>query len=341
MDSEKTLPVINPATGTLVREHRAIDSAEIQDRIEAAHNAFLDWRRVPFAERANVLKEAADLLDSPAKTATPRGSPPRWASRSDKHGPKSINARGSAATMPKRAKACSPTERIPLEKTEARLVACPLGVIYAIMPWNFPFWQAFRAAAPALMAGNAMLLKGAPNVPGCSADIAQIFHEAGAPAGLFGDLPMDVAESPAVIAHPLVRGVTLTGSERAGRAVATEAGANLKKCVLELGGSDPYLILEDADLQLAAQRCATSRMLCAGQVCIAAKRLIAVDGIYDRFRDLLLAELEPYAMADPAESDCRLGPLAREDLRDTVHAQVNASVTAGADLILGGSASCA
>ena len=335
MGSAMPFPVINPATGTLVREHRAIDSTEIQDRIEAAHNAFLDWRRAPFADRAGVLKAAADLLDSgkdgyAARITAEMGKPITQA----------------IAEIEKCAWVCRyyaeegenllATERIPLEEAEARVVPCPLGVIYAIMPWNFPFWQAFRAVAPALMAGNAMLLKGAPNVPGCNAEIANIWSEAGAPAGLFGDLPMDVAESPAVIANPLVRGVTLTGSERAGRAVAAEAGANLKKCVLELGGSDPYLILEDADLKLAAKRCATSRMLCAGQVCIAAKRIIAVDGIYERFRALLLEELEPYTMADPAAAECRLGPLARKDLRDLVHKQVNASVATGADLVRGG-----
>jgi len=335
MDSNNPLPVINPATGGLLREHPTIDAAEVQDRIEAAHNAFMDWRRVPFAERAGVLKAAAEQL---------LAEKDRYAARITAEMGKPIAQ--SAAEIEKCEWVCRyyaeegenllAEERIPLDDAEARLVACPLGVIYAIMPWNFPFWQSFRAAAPALMAGNAMLLKGAPNVPGCSMDIAQIFHEAGAPAGLFCDLPMDVRESPAVIASPLVQGVTLTGSEAAGRAVAAEAGANLKKCVLELGGSDPYLILEDADLQLAASRCATSRMLCAGQVCIAAKRIIAVDGIYERFRELLLEELEPYVMADPAEADCRLGPLAREDLRNTVHEQVNASVAAGADLIRGG-----
>jgi succinate-semialdehyde dehydrogenase/glutarate-semialdehyde dehydrogenase len=335
MGSEMTFPVINPATGTLVREHGAIDSAEIQDRIEAAHNAFLDWRHAPFAQRAGVLHAAADLLDSgkegyAARITAEMGKPITQARAEIE---KCVWVCRYYAEEGERLLA---SERIPLEKTEAHVIACPLGVIYAVMPWNFPFWQAFRAAAPALMAGNAMLLKGAPNVPGCSADIADIFAAAGAPPGLFADIPIKIVDSPAVIAHPLVRGVTLTGSEAAGRAVAAEAGANLKKCVLELGGSDPYLILEDADLQLAANRCATSRMLCSGQVCIAAKRIIAVDGIYERFRELLLEELEPYVMADPAEADCRLGPLAREDLRNTVHEQVNACVAAGADLVRGG-----
>ncbi len=335
MGMATSLPVIDPATGTLLREHAAVSGAEVQSRIEAAHNAFLDWRRVPFAKRADVLNAAADQL------LTGKG---RYAARITAEMGKPVMQ--AIAEVEKCALVCRyyaeqgarllNEEPIGLEQSEARVVACPLGVIYAIMPWNFPFWQAFRAAAPALMAGNAMLLKGAPNVPGCSEDIARIFTEGGVPPGLFADLPMDVAESPAVIANPLVRGVTLTGSERAGRAVATEAGSHLKKCVLELGGSDPYLILEDADLQLAADRCAMSRMLCAGQVCIAAKRMIAVDSVYERFRDMLLEQLKPYVMTDPAAEDCRLGPLAREDLRDKVHQQVDESISAGADLIFGG-----
>jgi len=330
-----SLPVIDPATGTLLREHPAVSGAEVQNRIAAAHHAFLDWRRVPFAKRADVLNAAADQLLT---------GKDRYAARITAEMGKPVTQ--AIAEVEKCALVCRyyaeqgarllNEEPIALEQSEARVVACPLGVIYAIMPWNFPFWQAFRAAAPALMAGNAMLLKGAPNVPGCSEDIAQIFTEAGVPPRLFADLPMDVAESPAVIANPLVRGVTLTGSERAGRTVAAEAGAHLKKCVLELGGSDPYLILEDADLQLAADRCAMSRMLCAGQVCIAAKRMIAVDSVYERFRDMLLEQLTPYVMTDPAAEDCRLGPLAREDLRDKVHQQVVESISAGADLICGG-----
>lgn len=335
MQSEKTHPVINPATGALIGQHATIDAAEVQVRIEAAHNAFLQWRRTSIAQRSAILAAASERLLAGKE---------RYAARITMEMGKPITqARAEIEKCvwvcrfyAKHAEKLLAEEKIQLEDAEAHVIACPLGVIYAIMPWNFPFWQAFRAAVPALMAGNAMLLKGAPNVPGCTQDIVEIISASGGPLGLFGDLPINITLSSAVIAHPLVRGVTLTGSESAGRTVAAEAGANLKKCVLELGGSDPYLILEDADLQKAAKRCATSRMLCAGQVCIAAKRIIAVDEIYERFRDLLLEELEPYAMADPREADCQLGPLAREDLRDTVHAQVNASVAAGAELVRGG-----
>ena len=199
---------------------------------------------------------------------------------------------------------------------------------------NFPFWQVFRALAPALMVGNGMLLKGASNVPGCSRAIAQLLAALDVPAGLLTNLPIHASEIERVIANPLVRGVTLTGSEAAGRAVAAMAGTHLKKCVLELGGQDPYIVLADADIALAAQKCVQSRMLCSGQVCIAAKRLIVVDAVYDVFRGEVLKLLETYPLANPSEQACRLGPLARQDLRDQVHAQVVASVAAGCRLLL-------
>jgi len=186
------------------------------------------------------------------------------------------------------------------------------------------------------MAGNAMVLKHAPNTMGCGADITTIFEDAGAPTGLFADLPIYVADSPSVIGHASIRGVTLTGSDRAGRAVAAEAGHHLKKCVLELGGSDPYVVLRDADIDLAADRCVASRMLNCGQVCIAAKRLIAVDAIYDQFRDAVIERMAGLEMRAPTDDASRLGPMAREDLRTQLHDQVMRSQDAGATLRSGG-----
>ena len=215
MSPAKYLPVIDPVNGTRFREHPAISADEIERRIEASHDAFMTWRGVSFAERASVLTAAAERLVADKD---------RYAARITAEMGKPIDQ--SIAEIEKCSWVCRyyaeegdkllAEQRIPLEDAEARVIPCPMGVIYAIMPWNFPFWQAFRAAAPTLMAGNGMLLKGAPNVPGCSADVAEIITQAGAPMGLFYDLPIDVADSPAVIAHPLVRGVTLTGSEAAG-----------------------------------------------------------------------------------------------------------------------------
>lgn len=335
METSSKLPVISPSTGRLVREHQALDVFEVNRRIEAAHGAFQEWRDTSFEHRSQVLlaasKQLLDQQDRYAARITAEMGKPLTQSQAEVE-----KCAWVCRFYADNAQSMLAPQKIQLDESEASLVACPLGVIYAIMPWNFPFWQAFRAAAPALMAGNGMLLKGAANVPGCSADVSEIFSNSGIPCGLFTDLPIDLSLSSGIIANPLVRGVTLTGSEAAGRAVAAEAGANLKKCLLELGGNDPYIVLEDANLALAVQRCVASRMLCAGQVCIAAKRLIVVEQIYDRFRELLMKRILDYVMLDPFNVDSPLGPLARRDLRDKVHSQVQASVKAGALLLTGG-----
>jgi succinate-semialdehyde dehydrogenase/glutarate-semialdehyde dehydrogenase len=212
----------------------------------------------------------------------------------------------------------------------------PLGVVLAVMPWNFPFWQVIRFAAPALMAGNAGVLKHASNVMGCAVALGELVEEAGAPEGLFGVLKLPSDRVPEVIAHPLVRAVTLTGSAAAGRAVAAEAGRHLKKTVLELGGSDPYVVLADADVEAAARICADSRLINGGQSCIAAKRFVTVPEVHDAFVDAFTAALVAVRTGDPRDDATQLGPLARRDLRDEVHDQVRRSVAGGARLLVGG-----
>ena len=328
-------PIINPATGEMIRVHPCIDAASAAKKIDAAHAAWKAWRRLHIDQRSEVLSHAAALLRERSDVL---------AARCTEEMGKPITE--AVAEIEKCAWVCEfyaehaagmlADQRFSIEHADVRIVCRPLGVIYAIMPWNFPFWQVFRAAAPGLMAGNAMILKHAPTTLGCGADITTIFQDAGAPNGLFQDLPIDLPDSPAIIAHRHVRGVTLTGSDRAGRAVAADAGANLKKCVLELGGADPYIVLEDADIALAAERCVASRMLNCGQVCIAAKRLIVVDAVYDQFRDAVVDCLQRFEMADPSRADSRLGPMAREDLRNQLHGQVERSIAAGAVLRLGG-----
>ncbi len=336
MGNQDALQVINPATGEKIDEHSVLNPGQVEDRIGAAHSAFFEWRRESFVSRGKVMLNAAENLIA---------NKAEFARRITIEMGKPLSQ--SLAEIEKCAWVCRyyaeegedllQDQTVATEDANVIIKCMPLGVIYAIMPWNFPFWQAFRAAVPALMAGNAMALKGAPNVPGCTSDITKIFAEAGTPSGLFCNLPIPISLSPAVIRNPQIRGITLTGSEAAGRSVAAEAGAQLKKCVLELGGSDPYIVLEDADLRLAADKCVTSRMLCAGQVCIAAKRIIVVDGIYDAFKRFLLEIIRPYSMSDPMQPDCKLGPLARKDLRNRVHTQVTDSIALGADLIMGGS----
>ncbi|MDP7070127.1 MAG: NAD-dependent succinate-semialdehyde dehydrogenase [Phycisphaerales bacterium] len=333
--STDSFQIINPATGQCVRMHPIIDAATAAAKIDAAQAAWTTWRQTPMDHRSEVLHRVAailrDRIDSLASRCTEEMGKPITESLAE------IEKCGWVCEYyAAHAPAMLTDQRFTIDHAQVRIVRRPLGVIYAIMPWNFPFWQVFRAAAPALMAGNAMVLKHAPSTLGCGADITTIFRDAGAPEGLFLDLPIDLPDSPGVIANRHIRGVTLTGSDRAGRSVAAEAGANLKKCVLELGGSDPYVVLEDADIERAAERCVASRMLNCGQVCIAAKRLIVAQRVYDRFRDAVLGRLQAIEMRDPTQPDSRLGPMAREDLRAQLHDQVARSVAAGASLQLGG-----
>ncbi|MGH9857642.1 MAG: NAD-dependent succinate-semialdehyde dehydrogenase, partial [Acidobacteriota bacterium] len=211
----------------------------------------------------------------------------------------------------------------------------PLGVVLAIMPWNFPFWQVFRFAAPALMAGNAGILKHASNVSGCALHIEEVFHQAGFPHDLFRTLLVGSANIAAVIAHPLVKAATLTGSTPAGKSVAQKAGSLLKKTVLELGGSDPYVVLEDADLEMTVDTCVTSRLINGGQSCIAAKRFIVVESIRSKFEEMFVQKMKQKKMGDPMQSGVDLGPQAKHDLRDDLHKQVEKSIQLGARVLLG------
>lgn len=335
MSEVKGLEAINPATGEIIATYPSMNQGEILQAIEQAHAGFQQWKQTTFSTRAQALTKASQALRANCTTLATcitqeMGKP----------------LQQSLAEVEKCAWVCDTfaangqqhlaDESIDLGEKSATVTAQPLGVLFAVMPWNFPLWQAFRAIAPALMAGNTLLLKGASNVPGCSKAIQKIFDSCDIPQGVFTTLPIRSTDANVVIAHPKVRAVTLTGSEDAGRAVASLAGANLKKCVLELGGQDPYLILHDADLELAADRCAASRMLCSGQVCIAAKRLIVVDEIYDPFFSLLQEKLNSYVMGDPMNPSFNIGPLARLDLRQKVHRQVVNSLEQGAHLHRGG-----
>lgn len=212
----------------------------------------------------------------------------------------------------------------------------PLGTILAVMPWNFPFWQVFRFLAPTLMAGNTAVLKHASNVPGCAMAIEELFREAGFPENVFRTLLVGSKLVENVIRHPAIKAVSLTGSTPAGRSVAAIAGSELKKCVLELGGSDPYIILKDAELEKSAKICATGRLLNAGQSCIGAKRFIVVDEIYFEFLEYFTDEMNQVVFGDPFHPETTMGPLAKKDLRDELHQQVVNSVKSGAEIVLGG-----
>jgi succinate-semialdehyde dehydrogenase/glutarate-semialdehyde dehydrogenase len=227
-------------------------------------------------------------------------------------------------------------ERPPGAPKNARVAFAPLGLVLAVMPWNFPFWQVFRAAVPALMAGNVVLLKHSSNVGGCALAIENIFARAGAPSHLLQTLLIPSDRVPGLIADPRVRAVTLTGSSAAGRQVAALAGAAMKKGVFELGGSDAYVILADADLDHAAQVCTAARLVNNGQSCVAAKRFIVVDRVRAAFEKKFVAGMAAQRMGDPRDPAVGIGPLAREDLRADLHAQVQESLRRGARLLLGG-----
>lgn len=329
------IQTINPATGTLLKTYQCLTVAEINTLLESTHQSYLQWRTTTIAQRATHMLRLAELLithrdQSATLISTEMGKPISF----------------SRGEVEKCAKACRYFAEKATEFLQPRIIATemsksyvtyqPLGTLFAIMPWNFPFWQVFRCAAANIMAGNTMVLKHASIVTGCALAIEDLFVQAGFPAGVFATLIISQEDAQHVIAHPYVTGVTLTGSVRAGRAIAALAGKQGKKVVLELGGSDPYIILHDADLEQAATKCAQSRLANSGQVCIAAKRLITVPSVKQRFKQLVLEKLQHYVSGDPLLETVNLWLLARADLRDQVHQQVHQSVQQGATLVQGG-----
>ncbi len=330
-----TMNVVNPATGQTVKSYEELTHTETEAAIERSHEAFLAWRERDFGERADLMTKAADVLRKGADEyagvmALEMGKP-----LADGH-----------AEVEKCAVCCDyyaenaeeflRAEEVETDASRSYVTFQPLGVVLAVMPWNFPFWQVFRFAAPALMAGNAGILKHASNVPGSALAIEEVFRDAGFPDGLFRTLLIGSGQVGAVIENPLVRAVTLTGSTPAGRAVAKKAGEMLKKSVLELGGSDPYIVLEDADLDSTVEMCVTSRLINAGQSCIAAKRFIVVASIREEFERRFVQLMKARKMGDPVEEDTTVGPQARHDLRDELHEQVRKSIEKGAKCLLGG-----
>jgi succinate-semialdehyde dehydrogenase/glutarate-semialdehyde dehydrogenase len=329
------LQSINPANDELLREYPETDPGSVTDILAEADRAFESWRTTSFADRAERLKRAAGLLrarkDELARLMALEMGKPLAQGRSEAE----KCAWVCEYYADEAAKLLAP-QTVPTDASRSLVVFQPLGVVLAIMPWNFPFWQVFRFAAPALMAGNAGLLKHASNVSGCALAIEEILHAAGFPRDLFRTLLVGSSRVAALIEAPEVKAVTLTGSTPAGRSVAAKAGERLKKTVLELGGSDPYLILEDADLEQAADTCVASRLINGGQSCIAAKRFIAVEPVRRRFEELFVEKMKAKRMGDPLQEGVDLGPQARRNLRDELHAQVQRSVALGARLLLGG-----
>ncbi|MDB5019123.1 MAG: succinate-semialdehyde dehydrogenase [Pedobacter sp.] len=327
---------INPVNGQLIRNYPADDDITINKKIESAQRAWLDWRAIPKGEKAMFLTNTAKVLrerktDLALLMAMEMGKPL-------KDGNSEIEKCASVCEYyAANGEAYLEDREVATEATKSFVSFQPLGIVLAIMPWNFPFWQAFRFIAPGLMAGNCGILKHSSNVPGCALAIEEVLLQAGFPENVFQTLLIDSKTTSKVIAHPLVKAVTITGSTQAGMKVAEQAAGLLKKSVLELGGSDPYLILEDADLELAAEVCAQSRLINNGQSCIAAKRFIVAESVEREFLERFVVCMAAKHTGNPLDADTELGPMARVDLRDELHTQVQENIKAGAKCILGGS----
>jgi succinate-semialdehyde dehydrogenase/glutarate-semialdehyde dehydrogenase len=326
---------VNPATGEVIETLEPTSAAQVEQIVAGAHAAFLEWRTEPWSRRSALMHKAAAEL---------RARQSEYAAIMTREMGKPIVQ--SEAEVEKCAVTCDyyaeHAEAFLAEQTRETDASRsyvrfdPLGVVLAVMPWNFPFWQVFRFAAPALMAGDAGVLKHASNVPRCALAIEEVFRRAGFPSGLFRTVLADAQVVKGLIADPRIVAATLTGSERAGRAVAEQAGRQIKKTVLELGGSDPFVVLADADLDVAAKGAAEGRLVNSGQSCIASKRFIVVDAVADRFLERFREELASRRMGDPTSRDTQVGPQARVDLRDELHQQVAESVKRGARTLLGG-----
>jgi len=330
-----SIVTVNPATGRALRSYRPHTPSQIDRALVRATTAYRAWRELSSTARARHLRAVARELrrehERFARLITTEMGKPISQARAEVE-----KCALNCDYFAEHAARFLADER-PHDAPEHRYVTYrPLGVVLAIEPWNFPFWQVFRAAAPALMAGNTMVLKHASNVTGCALTIERVFARAGVPRGVFQTLVVSGATAEELVADPRVAMVTLTGSTAVGQRVAARAGASMKKGVYELGGNDAYVILADADLDLAAELCAESRLYNTGQSCVAAKRFIVIESVRAAFEEKFVAALARRRAGDPLDATTQLGPLARADLRDELHTQVRRSIRAGARLLLGG-----
>ena len=330
------IQTLNPATGALVRRFEPHDDAHVEAALARAATAWRAWRERPVAERAAVVRRAGELLDARreplARLMTEEMGKPLQAAR-DEAAKCALACRWYAEHA---ARILAPETLLDDESGTGTVHYQPLGPVLAVMPWNFPFWQVIRFAAPALVAGNVGLLKHASNVPQCALALETLFRDAGAPEGVFQTLLVESGRVADLIADPRVAAVTLTGSEGAGAEVGAAAGRHLKKSVLELGGSDPFVVLPSADLDRAARTAVTARTINNGQSCIAAKRFVVHAAVYDAFLERFVAGMRALRVGDPMDEATQVGPLATAQIRDEVHEQVERSVAQGARLACGG-----
>ncbi len=326
---------INPATGKTLKKFPTFDDKEIGKRLDCAEQAFARYRKKPFAERAELMTATAALLHQEKE---------KFARTMTLEMGKLLRA--AVEEVEKCARACRyyaenadrflEDEAVQTDAARSYVHYEPLGPVLAIMPWNFPFWQVFRFAVPALMAGNVGLLKHAANVPQCALDIEQIFCRAGFEEGVFQTLLIEAEQVEGVLVDPRIKAVTLTGSERAGSAVASVAGREIKKAVLELGGSDAFIVMPSADFENAISTAVKARTLNTGQSCIAAKRFLVADKLYDRFVREFVERMRWLKVGDPLDEATDIGPLATEQILNGLNEQVQKSIAAGAKLLTGG-----
>jgi len=326
---------INPFSGETINTYPEHTSDEVETIICQVDASFQQWKLISFEHRSVLMKNLqAKLLERKAELASIMSAEMGKVMR------EAVGEIEKCALVcgfyADNAEAFLKNEPVKTEASESYISYQPIGTVLAVMPWNFPFWQVFRFLAPALMAGNTGVLKHASNVPGCALAIEQLVRDAGFPENVFRTLLIGSKEVKAVIENPLIKAVTLTGSTPAGKSVASAAGSVLKKSVLELGGSDPYLILEDANIETAARLCITSRLLNAGQSCIGAKRFIIANSVYDEFKAEFVRLMSNATFGDPLDPLTTIGPLARWDLRNELHQQVRKSREMGATILLGG-----
>jgi succinate-semialdehyde dehydrogenase / glutarate-semialdehyde dehydrogenase len=329
------IQTVNPATGEIVETFEEYSWDRTCEIIDGVHNSFVNWKKTSIEERSGLIKNAAALL---------RKQKNKFGEMLTLEMGKPITQ--AIAEVEKCAWVCDYyadnarkilcEEIVETDASESYIRFDPLGIILAVMPWNFPFWQVFRFAAPALMAGNVCLLKHASNVPMCALAIEKVFLDAGFPPNVFKTLLIGSPLVEEVINHPAIKAVTLTGSEPAGKKVAGACAKQLKKTVLELGGSDPFIVLEDANIEQAVKTAVTARIINNGQSCIAAKRFIVVEKVYDEFEKKFVELMKNVKTGDPMETETEVGPITREDLLHELEMQIKVSVERGAKLLCGG-----
>lgn len=330
-----TMISINPTTGDQIKEYKIDDEKKVTRSLKQANKSFEDWRKLTFKQRAAYLKKAAAELrkqnNKLAELATQEMGKPIKQSIAEVE-----KCAWCLEHYAEHAASYLADEKVETEARKSYVSFQPLGTVLAIMPWNFPYWQVFRAMGPILMAGNTMLLKHASNVSGCAVAIEKVMKAAGLPKGVFQTLLLPSSKIESVIADDAIAAVTLTGSTEAGKKVAAIAGAHIKKQVLELGGSDPYIILADANMKLAVETCVNGRLVNSGQSCVSAKRFVVEKKVRKEFEEKMVKLMDEATFGNPMDEVNKIGPLARVDLRDQLHKQVEESIKKGAKLLCGG-----